>query len=126
MTQMLNRIVAAMRWLTEVWVQKRCLIVGHDGTQETNQGEVFARCQRCLRRSPGWQLPATRPVLKFDGDKARHMMAGRLADWKVPVESCFGIPAGDPSPFLEPFVNAMILGEDELRLFLTRTDGRVH
>jgi len=86
---------AAMRWLIELWIQKLCLLTDHQGVRERGDGEVFERCTRCRRRSPGWQERTdTRPVLKFEGDPDRHVL-------DPSVETVFGIPSGDPSPFFE-------------------------
>lgn len=59
-------------WLKELTKQWRCLWGGHDGPRETDGTQVFIRCSRCGRRSPGWNLDRPRPRRTFDGDPARH------------------------------------------------------
>ncbi len=122
--QQLKRLISLV---VELWVQKGCLLSGHDGLREYGPGEVFERCQRCGRRSDGWQRPAARPQLRFDGDPTRHV----LQPWDLPA-----VPADfdqDLTPLVDDglrFGRAVAFIEippaEDLRLRLTKTDGRVH
>lgn len=43
-----------------------CLLFGHDGEPTLGNLELFQRCRRCGRRSPGWQITG-HPKRKYDG-----------------------------------------------------------
>lgn len=51
-------------WLKELWAQLPCLVAGHNGERQGGHREIFLRCSRCGRRSPGWQLPPA-PIRRF-------------------------------------------------------------
>ena len=121
----MQRLKRVMNLVAELWVQKRCLLSDHEPITEYGAGEVFQRCTRCGRRSDGWQRPAARPVLKFDGDPARHV----LQPWDLPA-----VPADfDPSPLADlPVYRGPVAGfielppPQEMRLLMSKTNGRVH
>jgi hypothetical protein len=109
-----------MRWRTlvmEVLIQLPCLMLGHKGIRERGAGEIFERCRRCRRRSPGWQLPA------------RVAAGSRAATVARPpdrlVEAVFVGTLDDVMAQLA--ADAMAAGrDDEVQLLLAATDGRVH
>jgi len=85
-----------------------CGIVGHDPIKECADAEVYLRCQKCGKRSPGWQVERRSdpdpPVVKI--------YRGELVDWH---ERPVALPV-----FLTP------LNPLEIRLGWKRHGSRAH
>lgn len=117
----MQRLKRMINLAVELWVQKRCLLTDHEPVTEYGPGEIFQRCTRCGRRSDGWQRPAARPVPKFEGDPARHV----LQPWDLPARPVDF--AADPSPMADSmpaFRPVAFVGTyDEVRLLLAKTTG---
>lgn len=140
---MKGRLTAAIRLIVELWVQKRCLLTDHDGIREVGPGEVFERCQRCGRRSDGWQLSGAQPRQGFEGDPARHVLVDPRDQVADIVDALFEpVPARttaygfgcDRSPLAEAILDHQVDGtypvqvitDDQARLLLMRTSRTKH
>jgi hypothetical protein len=51
-----------------------CGISGHDPLLHFEPNRVTLRCAACGHTSPGWTTEAPAPVLRFEGDAARHRL----------------------------------------------------
>lgn len=54
-----------------------CGVSGHDTLLHFEPNRVTLRCATCGHTSPGWTTAARAPVLRFEGDAARHRLPGR-------------------------------------------------
>ncbi len=110
-----------MQWLATLWVQRTCLLIGHDpGPTEGRGRRVVLKCGRCGCLSPGWDL-GPGPVPRFDGDPSRHRLAWFGVDWGTsPDQTVVTIQDADGLVFIgNPDDAAVILAGMD-------TDGRVH
>lgn len=51
-----------------------CGLSGHDRVRKYEQNRVTLVCTSCGHRSPGWELTAPMPQLRFAGDPKRHQL----------------------------------------------------
>jgi hypothetical protein len=51
-----------------------CGLQGHDPLLKTEEARLFLRCSACGYESPGWTETASKPRLRFTGDRARHRL----------------------------------------------------
>jgi hypothetical protein len=54
--------------------QLLCGLSGHDLVRHYEQNRVGLVCASCGRHSPGWELTAPMPRLRYAGDRERHQM----------------------------------------------------
>jgi hypothetical protein len=67
---LLQRVVTRFgQWL--------CGMAGHDTLLHFEPNRVTLRCAACGHTSPGWTTEARAPVLRFEGDAARHRLPSR-------------------------------------------------
>lgn len=110
-------------WLAELLIQATCLLFGHEPMKEHGAAEVFLRCDRCGRRSAGWQLaPAKRPapVLAAARPPTEDEREARLIQLIDPTN-----PPNDLDDQTAQLIGELDLaGEHEaVRLLLTPTSG---
>ncbi|MPZ17245.1 MAG: hypothetical protein GEV06_04950 [Luteitalea sp.] len=71
-----SRESLAQRVVTRL-AQWLCGIQGHDALLHFEPNRVTLRCAACGHTSPGWTTEPRAPVLRFEGDAARHRLPGR-------------------------------------------------
>lgn len=54
--------------------QMICGLSGHDLVRHYEQNRVSLQCQSCGHISPGWELTAPLPQLRYTGDPERHQL----------------------------------------------------
>ena len=57
--------------------QLLCGLSGHDRVRRYEQNRVALVCTSCGHVSPGWELTAPMPQLRYSGDPARHQLHPR-------------------------------------------------
>jgi hypothetical protein len=57
--------------------QMLCGLSGHDLVRHYEQNRVSLQCASCGHVSPGWELTAPLPQLRYSGDPARHQLHPR-------------------------------------------------
>jgi len=51
-----------------------CGLSGHDRVRKYEQNHVALVCASCGHKSPGWELTAPMPQVRFAGDPQRHVL----------------------------------------------------
>jgi hypothetical protein len=54
-----------------------CGLSGHDFVRHYEQNRASLRCASCGHVSPGWELTAPLPQLRYTGDPERHQLQPR-------------------------------------------------
>jgi hypothetical protein len=57
--------------------QMICGLSGHDFVRHYEQNRASLRCASCGHVSPGWELTAPLPQLRYTGDPERHQLQPR-------------------------------------------------
>ncbi len=66
------------RVLRGLWTRVRhflCSLHGHDSLLHFEDNRMFLRCESCGYETPGWEIDASAPQLRFCGDPRRHHLA---------------------------------------------------
>lgn len=58
-----------------------CGMHGHDSLLHFGHDRMFLRCASCGYESPGWELGAHRPRVRFRGDGRRRVLVAQRAQW---------------------------------------------